>query len=912
MIDPKLKKQFIKDTEPKQISAKEILRELRKKKSTIKENESVSSKNSFNPTIPRDKSKKKNFNSLLSPFLGRNVRYLMVVLALFVVSIVSFTFTLVDTTSFDNRNLAESINPPSISFESHSTVNVWQTICYLNDSSKCNLNFKTQNVLSIDSLNVPNYLKVSFDYSTQTGKFEILYENVDQKFIDSPVNITIILNSSSSDLNKVYDHQFIFTNGNYKDSAQLKDYTINYFNGECTRFISNSSLITRTFQNYEECVKYTKSIGDYVKLKNGLTYDINVVQNCISNDNTYTASLDFEWEDSKDELSYIKIGDSPYQTFISPSFAEYQKLRAKNLYVENITKDNISNKAKITFKFSPDQIKKGYATIPITVYYPTNVITSKNYNIFLNFVLSSDSNYNYNVDYKVENFNDNLKISANLSSVCRFNLAKIELWDQYCSKYVDTILSESIIYSVIDSEFQTKKLQKGTYCARIFVRNSSSSRWETFDIKDLSLNLTKNSAPIILSKPKMTDIMGNQQFNYSISYSDLENDSVLLQVLQKPSWVVQNGLTLSGIPSEQGSNLVALRVQDISGNYSDTQQFYINSINKPVNMTFDESNLVAQATEIKVSGNVKVKWSLSTYTAIVKQEVYIAKQGSGYSLIATYNEGLTSSITVNTKDYSDGKYTFKIKAYLDDGETVEQISSTYVFYNPVVVSTSSSSSETTSTQSQTTSSKTSTAQTSVSTSKTTQSAQTSSTSSVTSGTSSSSPEIVTATIKDQSPLSNSKVDRSTLKISGKIIFPEGKSYLENSLKIFLDGKDISDKCTIVNGEYSCNDSEVRKVLENRAGNVELEIAYSDNSQVIYSQKIPFELIQNTTDSSTSKVSSVDEEKVVVLFGRKVPNFVLYGFFAVIAILLLVFAIPWLLFFISERRMNNKVKKLASI
>jgi cobalamin biosynthesis Mg chelatase CobN len=346
----------------------------------------------------------------------------------------------------------------------------------------------------------------------------------------------------------------------------------------------------------------------------------------------------------------------------------------------------------------------------------------------------------------------------------------------------------------------------------------------------------------------------------------------------------------------------------------------------PPNYFFEQSyskNLIAQVAAQKVSGNIKVKWSFDVYTAIVKQEVYIAKSGNAFSLIGTFNEGTTTSMVLNTREYSDGNYTIKIKAFLDDGETFEQNAGPYEFSNPVVSSSTTTTSTSTASSSVSTSSSTTVATTtsknSTNTSTNTSTSTTTSSSSVstssTSESSSNSINILNAVISDLKPTDDSKVKFKDFEISGKIVLPEGKEFLVGSLKIFLAEVDISSMCTVDNLAFKCNVSESSVVKEQKTGVYNLEIAYSDQTPTIYSKTLKFELENDQVSSSssaTSKISSIDEEKVFILFGRKVPAFILYGFIAIAAILLLVFAIPWILFIISERKMSNKVKKLATI
>lgn len=893
---------------PSVITAKEVLAEMRKKNSilnsSLKSNEKTPSKSEAE--LLKSQNKKVSFMSL---FMGKTVRYLVMVLGLMMVSLVSYVLIL-DNNSLDSRTNAQVTDQASISFNQQN-VNSWQNVCQYLKTSACDLTFKTTQVYDIQSITLPDFLSLHFDVLNQEGYLKIDQNKIKLDQVDKKFTYSLKLLTKSG--NPFWlDREMIIASETFVAEKSTSKFHLNYLNGECVQFIANFSLSEHEFDTYSDCNNYYYSIQAGFKINTSSSTRLDLNNSC-NEENAGVRQVDIpvSWNDNSGIISYLKILDTNYDVSIVQNLADYSSSIANLLYKSESSIDKIQNSAVLRLRLKDSEVASNIS-IPLEIYYPAKSITSYKYNLSININLKGDFDDKFiGQDFKIgDDKETSLDLNYQLQGSCKNYLNKVELWDVNCAKYITTISPETIVRrdEAISTKFLTTNLQNAKYCVKMMSRSSGSSLWQTNVLSNVAINTTKNTAPKIISKPQQMDILGNQQFNYQIQYSDLENDTAVVETVDKPSWLTSNINSILGVPTETGSNLVSLRVVDKQGNASELQSFYVNVGKDTQSLTFDDSSLMAVNDPITVSGNLKIKWSISTYTAITKEEVYIAKQGNSYTKILTYDGGSVNSATIDSKAYSNGTYTFLIKAYLDDGSVVQQISGTYNFDNTPPAPIASSSSNSTATA-------TSTANSTAT--KTSTSTATATPVSTSTSTATSTYTEIAASLSDSSPSNGDKTEKSKFSVKGKISFPAGRTYLDNSFEVKLNDK-VTNACTISNSEYSCDTSKLDLIT----GSNTLKIKYSDDRSNTYTDLITFEILPDTsasttTDSSSSASSSaglakVDDEKFFALFGRKIPYFLAYGIGIILLMLILVFTVPWILFYFQDRKANAKAKRLATI
>jgi hypothetical protein len=483
------KLQYNNDIEPKIITAQEVLQEIRKKKGNFKPIK-VNQKGK-NEVFEKKKGATENVNnnSLLSPFLGRKVRYLIIIFALFVVSLVGFRFALEDPNSLDNRNLANKADDVFLNFNNVSSNNSWQTICNVVVDNSCNLEFTTQNVLEIEPIILDPVFNLKFDFATQKG--EILYERskISADKLDKPLGISLFLKSKANDTNKWFDHQIILTEGGYESLKLNKNYFINFLTGICTQYSAIESLISVKYDTLSACNIAALKLNSKLVL-NTPVYDATIENKCYSFDNSnYKIQVPIRWMDSMEEISFVEILKNDFSAYLDISYINFQRDIANKLYYQNTQTSKISYLINSVLEVPEKLLSSPTLELPIKLYYPNNPnkYTETSITIFPKYLSSTFSEELSAIITRVEEA-VSPKFSYKFNSKCNLLEQKVEIFKQGCNEKLDDLVSEKLISASEIQTFEIKEenLQNGPICAIIYIRNSSANSWTQIPVDNIS------------------------------------------------------------------------------------------------------------------------------------------------------------------------------------------------------------------------------------------------------------------------------------------------------------------------------------------------------------------------------------------------------------------------------------------
>lgn len=371
--------------------------------------------------------------------------------------------------------------------------------------------------------------------------------------------------------------------------------------------------------------------------------------------------------------------------------------------------------------------------------------------------------------------------------------------------------------------------------------------------------VSTNNAPEFKTQPTSAKpsnaIKVNDNYQYQLEATDTEKDNINFAFSFTPNatWlkatVIENGtngrltIKFTGIPDKPASYLANIFIHDGYNAHLRAQTWVI-SVDQDKN-DVPKVSIIHPSTDIKVQKGEKitVSWEGTDLNQITKYELYIATNPGDENTWMLINKDISHKVgnyIVDTKNIKDGTYQFVVRA-MDN-------------YQPPAIGMGVSAKVTIGQEKQ------------------------------------EGPDdgvvIQQATIINLSPSNESHIKNKTAVISATLIPSKEASIVKDSIKVFFDDIDITEKTRIAeNGEDKSYSVIYSPEKPHSEGIHKVKISFEDTKGNKAEKEWTFTVIPDTDDNSD----------VFKIFGFEIPKRIATIVAAGLAILLLALIVPWLLY-----------------
>ncbi|MBP9759142.1 hypothetical protein KBD45_05595 [Candidatus Dojkabacteria bacterium] len=279
-----------------------------------------------------------------------------------------------------------------------------------------------------------------------------------------------------------------------------------------------------------------------------------------------------------------------------------------------------------------------------------------------------------------------LNIDWNVDNTVNLNFSyELNIKDSICKELISSVSkvdTKSIKPGGYSHQVSTKDLEYGTYCINLCIYDLSEIECynRTFELSNAKLvsisdegdSLTANKPPQIKSYPSQLNLNYKENFFYQINAQDPNGDAFTYRLISAPDFIYLNqkkGTITNTIIMRPGSYFIAFVVIDRNGSFTQ-QNFTINvfekydSNGKPLNPTptpldpeikrnFEIVN--PKKAELLAGTNNLIQWKIENID-YDKIEIFFQKNGSDKTLLHTVEDKSKKSYEWDVSGLTNGEY----------------------------------------------------------------------------------------------------------------------------------------------------------------------------------------------------------------------------------------------------------------
>lgn len=417
----------------------------------------------------------------------------------------------------------------------------------------------------------------------------------------------------------------------------------------------------------------------------------------------------------------------------------------------------------------------------------------------------------------------------------------------------------------------------GTYCLKICAafkggnKPSDNKPYSACNGRNITI-LNNNRLPSITSIPGNLNILQTDSWTYQIRATDPDGDRLTYRFVTKPAFLDINNttglITSNGINKNPGNNdtvkyNVVIAVDDnLSG--SVTQQFEL-TIRKPAGSTtppvtpptnpnpvppttppapINNPTQITFENPVKdelYSEEVNIKWNITDTDGIKSIKLEYSTDGIEWNEITEVTDTTLTEYKWDTSDLENGKYLVRIHTTDNLNTETSKSSNEFEIKNQDEEEV---------------------------------------------------PVESVPLIINISPVNNSEIKDNTPIISGEFVPSEGASMDITSFVINLDDEDIKDQCVVDQIGFSCT-----LLDELSDGNHKILVNIRDTNNTSTTTEWNFSVINGNPVSAPSDT--------ILIFGSEIPRASLVLAIVIFIIVILLLAIPWILYVLWNKRNKRK-------
>ncbi len=421
-----------------------------------------------------------------------------------------------------------------------------------------------------------------------------------------------------------------------------------------------------------------------------------------------------------------------------------------------------------------------------------------------------------------QKLNVSFEVSQTVNPTIKYEL---NLKDSLCKEQLDLISSSSnpVKPGKYTAQLDLKKLELKTYCLNLCIYDLSEKECynRIFTVSD-TLNvavsdekddLTSNKAPKITSYPSKLNLNYRENFFYQINAEDPNGDAFTYRLISAPDFIYLNqktGTITNTNLMRPGNYFVAFVVIDRNGEYTQ-QNFTINvfekydSDGKPVEPTpvvNPEDQKVFEISkprdgELVAGTNNLIQWNVKNID-YDKVNIYYQKIGSQWTLLSSIEDMNKKEYEWDVTGLTNGQYKIKLELKKGTG-TVDSKEIDNIVVGNEINSTS-------------------------------------------------------LLILNLKPSNQSETDQTKPEISANVIPSDGGKVDLDKVEVWLDGKKITDKCSITEKEIKCT---LESELSLKEHTVKMKVVDSNDQEV--QQQWSFTVVEEKPDPTATPDPSASEQ-----------------------------------------------------
>lgn len=430
----------------------------------------------------------------------------------------------------------------------------------------------------------------------------------------------------------------------------------------------------------------------------------------------------------------------------------------------------------------------------------------------------------------------------------------IKLYSKNCSdfssKYIGTVDQKEMNVSADNKFFGYKwntmapllnsiTVDDGEYCLTLNIYpETSKTGIQTY--ANIKINNKNNHAPVLVSSVPDLFIKENEKLKTHVEAADLDGDTIYYTLENAPNFlsIDNNGyIQIDEAKAKIGIYVVNLSLRD-SKNLTSKFVFALNVLGTN-SENFYENLKIISPDENEVFGN------FSNNQIILSQPASIAVKSISFSsdgLIWQHLDGVTNTLTIPfpVNNLEEGKYYLQLRLENSKGDKVVRIIEFSVLLNENLNSR------------------------------------------------------IISNVYEVEPSIDDEVISLRPSLSGKFVIPSPNA--KNNFNVFLDEKDITDKCQILAEEFECvPDTDLN------IGIHKVRVSLETTNELVFIKEWFFKISSNIDDVITTSPN------VVKLLGGEVSVSALIIGLIMIGLILIIIFIPWYIYSIWTRRnIENKL------
>ncbi len=439
---------------------------------------------------------------------------------------------------------------------------------------------------------------------------------------------------------------------------------------------------------------------------------------------------------------------------------------------------------------------------------------------------------------------------------------EIRVKNAQCADAGIALSGEGFVSVVRNGQYEfywnTGNLTDGGYCLQLCIQNTQNLNEcvnRAFQISNHS-----NHAPIITSKPSKVDYYTNERFEYRASAYDPDGDYIVYQILNAPDFIYinQDGFMTIGNLMRVGRYDIVFTVIDSFGEAA-TQSFTLNIMPSPTPVATVTGGVTPKVTPKPGSPAIEillpnassafagrenaVKWKSSGIDLTKVNKIVLEYAAAGekeFKTISEYKTGQATEYSWDVAEINNGEYVIRISYVgLDNKALMVKVSDIFVIANREDVG-------------------------------------------------------AILTIFSLTPENRTVIEDTKPTISAKYAPSDGAEIIADKIKISLDGKQITDECSVSLSEFRCDrDSD----LSTGEHTVKVELSDTNDQQLVQTWTFSIE-----TSNSEIEEPPSGENPIVGFFKKFTGEIKLSSVLTICGGLLLIAGVLW---FVSALRKRNQ-------
>lgn len=397
------------------------------------------------------------------------------------------------------------------------------------------------------------------------------------------------------------------------------------------------------------------------------------------------------------------------------------------------------------------------------------------------------------------------------------------------------------------ASFDSTKHSDGKYCVEVFV-GGGPNLWDASDSNLFSIR-NINASPVITSTPPKTQLTTGEEFSYTVTATDPNNDPLSFDCVGLPDWLHFENNVISGSTVIPGSYTIAIFVDDAHGGYA-TQMVTLN-VNPPANQPASIEFIYPVKDSVLSGSSNSIKWQASDGDGIAEIKLYYSADAKNWTLISPL-PGSTMETNWDVSILTNGEYYLRltIKDQSDLAVESSKVSERFYISNPVSL-----------------------------------------------------PEPPADTslpaIKNLTPTPESETTSKKPLISASFTPSNGATIILEGISISLDDSDITKSC-----EVSLQDSKCTLDSELELGRHKAKVSVKDTKEKQMTEEWYFIIREEqieTVPAQKSEETAASDYFTIPLLQIKIQRSIIGTVSALCCAALLLVLIPWLIYFLWSKR-----------